>query len=45
MLSSSYPCAMINWQYGSYLTTSSMSDALRYLRNKAQNRSSKSCRH
>jgi hypothetical protein len=45
MLSSSYPCAMINWQYGSYLTTTSMRDALKYLRSKAQNRSSKSCRH
>ena len=44
MLSSSYPCAFISWIYGSYLTTSSMTDALRYLRSKAQNRSSKSCR-
>jgi hypothetical protein len=44
MLSSTYPCAMINWQYGSYTTTSSMTTALKYLRSKAQNRSSKSCR-
>ena len=44
MLSSSYPCAMINWQYGSYTSTSSYTTALRSLRAKAQNRSSKSCR-
>ena len=44
LLSSSYPCAFVSWEYGSYLTTSSMTDALKYLRSKAQNRSSKTCR-
>jgi hypothetical protein len=44
LLSSSYPCAFISWEYGSYLTTSSMTDALKYLRSKAQNRSTKTCR-
>jgi hypothetical protein len=45
LLSTSYPCAFISWQYNStYLSTSSIKDAMRYLRSKAQNRSSKSCR-
>ncbi|HJR16054.1 MAG TPA: hypothetical protein VJ808_04305 [Gemmatimonadales bacterium] len=44
LLSSSYPCAFLSWEYGSYLTTNSMKDALRTLRSKAQSRSSKSCR-
>jgi hypothetical protein len=44
LLSSTYPCAFISWEYGSYLTTSSMTDALRYLRSKAQSRSTKVCR-
>jgi hypothetical protein len=45
MLSSSYPCAFISWQYSSgYLNNSSIEDAMSYLRNKAENRSTKSCR-
>jgi len=45
LLSSSYPCAFISWKYNDdYLSTSSMRDAMSYLRNKAENRSSKSCR-
>lgn len=45
MLSSSYPCAFISWKYSStYLQSSSMKDAMRTLRSKAQNRSRKSCR-
>lgn len=44
LLNSSYPCAFISWQYESYLLTGSMKDAMRMLRGKAQNRSSRSCR-
>jgi hypothetical protein len=45
LLSSSYPCAFISWQYSSsYLNNSSIEDAMSYLRNKAENRSSRSCR-
>jgi hypothetical protein len=45
LLSNSYPCAFISWAYNSnYLSTSSMKDAMSYLRSKAQGRSSKSCR-
>jgi hypothetical protein len=45
LLSSSYPCAFISWTYEStYLSRSTVLDALRYLRSKAQNRTSKSCR-
>jgi hypothetical protein len=45
LLSSSYPCAFISWTYDSdYLSRSTVLDALRYLRSKAQNRTSKSCR-
>ena len=44
MLSSSYPCAFISWEYGSYQLSGSMRDAMRMLRGKAQSRSSKSCR-
>jgi hypothetical protein len=45
LLSNSYPCAFISWQYNStYLNTSSIEDAMSYLRNKAENRSTKSCR-
>jgi len=45
LLSSSYPCAFISWKYNDdYLSTSAMRDAMSYLRNKAENRSSKSCR-
>jgi hypothetical protein len=45
LLSSSYPCAFISWQYdATYLSSGSIKDAMRILRSKAQNRSSKSCR-
>jgi hypothetical protein len=45
LLSSSYPCAFISYKYvSSYLSTSSMKDAMDYLRNKAENRSLRSCR-
>jgi hypothetical protein len=45
LLSSSYPCAFISWQYNSnYLDNSSIRSAMDYLRNKAENRSNRSCR-
>jgi hypothetical protein len=45
LLNSSYPCAFVSYMYSSnYLSTSSMKDAMDYLRNKAQNRSTKTCR-
>jgi hypothetical protein len=44
LLTSTYPCAFLSWEYGSYLSTASMKDAMRYLRSKAQNRGSRSCR-
>ena len=44
MLSSSYPCAFISWEYGSYQLAGSMKDAMKTLRNKAQSRSSRSCK-
>jgi hypothetical protein len=45
LLSSSYPCAFLSWTYNStYLSTTSIKDAMSYLRSKAQNRSIKSCR-
>jgi hypothetical protein len=45
LLSSSHVCAFVSWTYNSnYLSTSAMKDAMRYLRNKAQSRSTKSCR-
>jgi hypothetical protein len=45
LLSSTYPCAFISWQYSSsYLNNSGIEDAMSYLRNKAENRSSRSCR-
>jgi hypothetical protein len=45
LLNSSYPCAFISWTYDSgYLSNSSVRDAMRALRNMAQNRGAKSCR-
>ena len=45
LLSSSYPCAFINWEHNStYLNTSSIKDAMNYLHNKAKSKSLKSCR-
>ncbi|HKU62783.1 MAG TPA: hypothetical protein VJQ44_16305 [Gemmatimonadales bacterium] len=46
LLSSSYPCAFISWQYEDQLLSSSgMGSAMDYLRDKAQNRASKACRY
>lgn len=45
LLNSSYPCAFISWSYNStYLSSSGIKDAMRYLRSKAQNRSFKTCK-
>jgi hypothetical protein len=45
LLSSSYPCAFLNWRYdAAYLAPSDVRDAMKYLRSKAQNRAYKSCR-
>jgi hypothetical protein len=45
LLSSSYPCAFINWRYEDwYMSKSSIKDAMSYLRSKAQSRGFKSCR-
>jgi hypothetical protein len=45
LLNSSYPCAFISWKYNStYLSTTSVKDAMKYLRTKAQSRAYKTCR-
>jgi hypothetical protein len=45
LLSSSYPCAFVMWQYNSdYLSSAGIGGAMDALRRKAQSRSSKSCR-
>jgi hypothetical protein len=45
LLSSSYPCVFISFQYNSsFLSTSSVKDAMSYLRNKAESRALRSCR-
>ena len=45
LLGSSYPCAFISWQYNdTYLSGTSMRSAMDALRNKAENRSMRSCR-
>ena len=44
MLSSSYPCAFLSWQYSSQLNLSSVKSAMDLLRRKAQARPTKSCR-
>jgi hypothetical protein len=45
LLSSSYPCAFINWEYQSdYFSSSSIRSAMSALRRKAENRSTKSCK-
>lgn len=45
LLSSTYPCAFINWEYNSiYMNSSSVKSAMSSLRRKAENRSTKSCR-
>ena len=46
LLSSTYPCAFISWQYdANYLASSGVASALAALRSQADNRSSKSCEH
>jgi len=45
LLSSSYPCAFISWQYNSaHLGSSGMGSAMDALRRKAESRAAKSCR-
>jgi hypothetical protein len=45
LLSSSYPCAFISWQYdATYLSSRSIKEAMAVLRRKAQNRTTKTCR-
>jgi hypothetical protein len=45
LLSNSYPCAFVSWQYNSsYFGSSGIKDAMQYLRNKAASHSFKSCR-
>ena len=45
LLSSSYPCAFISWQWdANYYALTGVKDAMKYLRGKAQNRVSKTCR-
>jgi hypothetical protein len=45
LLSSSYPCAFISWEYDAdFLSTSGMGSAMDELRRRAENRSSRSCR-
>jgi hypothetical protein len=45
LLSSSYPCAFLMWQYNSrYLKNRDIRNAMAHLRNRAQNRSTKSCK-
>jgi hypothetical protein len=45
LLSSSYPCAFLSYQYNSsYLSNSSIKSAMDMLRRKAENRSTRSCR-
>jgi hypothetical protein len=45
LLSSSYPCAFISWQYrSSHLSSNDMKSAMDALRRKAESRPSKSCR-
>jgi hypothetical protein len=45
LLNSSYPCAFISWQWNdTYLSSSGIKNAMDVLRNKAENRSNKTCR-
>ena len=44
LLSSTYPCAFINWKYDDAYMSGGVLDAMKYLRGKAQNRSLKSCK-
>jgi hypothetical protein len=45
LLTNSYPCAFVSWQYRStYFSTASIKDAMQYLRGKAGSHSFKSCK-
>ncbi len=44
LMSDSYPCAFISWQYRESYMTSSVKDAMSTLRNRAESRPSKNCR-
>jgi hypothetical protein len=45
LLSSSYPCAFISWQYRDwYMNSGAVKDAMSTLRNRAQARATKTCR-
>jgi hypothetical protein len=45
LLSSTYPCAFLSWQYDAgFLSTSGMGAAMDELRRRAENRSTRSCR-
>jgi hypothetical protein len=45
LLSNSYPCAFVSWQYRSaYYGGAAVKDAMQYLSGKAKNHASKSCR-
>jgi hypothetical protein len=45
MLASTYPCAFISWKYNdNVLSSSAMKDAMDALRNKAENRGTRSCK-
>jgi hypothetical protein len=45
LLGNSYPCSFLSWNYdNTYLSSTSIKDAMTYLRNKAQNRSTKTCK-
>jgi hypothetical protein len=45
LLASTYPCAFISWRYDAgYLRSGSVRDAMRFLRSRAQARSTRSCR-
>jgi hypothetical protein len=43
LLSNSYACAFLSWQWYDYTNTSAVRDAMQTLRNKAENRSSRRC--
>jgi hypothetical protein len=44
LLNNPYPCAFISWEYFSYFSLTSVKDAMKYLRSKAQDRAFKTCK-
>ena len=44
LLSSSYPCAFLSWQWWDYTNTAAVRSAMDVLRNKAENRPMKACK-